>query len=64
MRSTSRGPRPTDLWVSLLLEVSDNALAKEVGSSNDVKDLFVVVSHEGQLETEFSRVDRNRAWTG
>jgi hypothetical protein len=47
----------TYLGEALLLEVSDDALAKQVGGSDDVQHLFMVIPEQSQLETVLSRVE-------
>lgn len=37
----------TDLWVPFLLQISDDALTQEIGGPNNVKDLLIIVSHQG-----------------
>lgn len=49
-----------DFWVALLLEVGDDALADEVGRSDDVKHLIVVLPDQGELEPVLGRIDGNR----
>lgn len=49
-----------DLRVAFLLQIGDDALADQVGRSDDVQDFFVVLTDESELEAVFSRVDRDR----
>lgn len=47
----------SDLGVTLLLEVGDDALSDEVGVSNDLQDLVVVLLRESELESVLGRID-------
>jgi len=47
----------SDLGVTLLLEVGDDALSDEVGVSDDLEDLVVVLLRESELESVLGRVD-------
>ena len=53
-----------DLRVSLLLQVADDALPDEITAPDDLQDLVVVLSHEGQLEAVLGRVDGDCSWLG
>lgn len=50
-----------DLGISLLLEVSDNALPDQIGVSDDLEDLIVILSHKSKLESVFRRIDGDRS---
>lgn len=53
-----------DLGVSLLLQVADNALSDEVGGTDDLQDLVVVLANEGELESVLGRVNGDGAGLG
>lgn len=54
----------SDLGVTLLLQVPDDALSDQVGCPNDLQDFVVVLSDEGQLEAVLCRVDRDSSGLG
>ena len=53
-----------DLGVTLLLQVSDNALTNKVTAADDLQDLVVVLSHKSKLEAVLCWVDRDRLRLG
>jgi hypothetical protein len=50
----------SDFRETLLLQVRDNALPKQVRRLDDVQHLIVVVPHESELEAIFGRVESDR----
>lgn len=53
-----------NLGVALLLQVPDDTLTNQVGSSNDLEYLIVVLANERELESVLGWVDSNSARLG
>jgi len=53
-----------DLWVSLLLQVTDNALTNKVTAADDLQHLVVVLSDKSELEAVLCGVDGDRLRLG
>lgn len=53
-----------NLRVSLLLQVSNNALSNQVAASDDLQNLVIVLSDQSELESVLGRVDSDRLWLG
>ncbi len=54
----------SNFGVSLLLQVSDNALSNQVTASNDLQDLIVVLPDQSKLEPILGRINRDCPWFG
>ena len=52
----------SDLWISLLLQISDNALTDQVRRANDLQDLVIVFADESELEAILGGVDGDSPW--
>lgn len=48
---------------AFLLQVRDDALAKQVRRADDVQHLLMIVAQKCKLETIFGRVNGNRTWS-
>ena len=51
-----------NLGVPLLLQIANDALTDKVATSNDLKNLVVVLPDQGKLESVFGRVDGDCFW--
>lgn len=51
-----------NLGVPLLLQIANDALTDKVATSNDLKNLVVVLPDQGELESVFGRVDGDCFW--
>jgi hypothetical protein len=54
----------SDLWITLLLKVSDDALTDEVGATDDLEHLVIVLPNQRELEPVLCRVYRDRPRLG
>ena len=52
-----------DFRVPLLLQIRNDALPNQIGVSDDLQNLVVVLLDQGELETVLSRVDLNGSWS-
>lgn len=52
----------SDLGVTLLLKITDNALANQVRGSDDLKNFIVVLLDERELESVLCRIDGDGPW--